>query len=437
MVEHTPHSTYTHDDLMAARGEVRRGVRGLVVALLGIVLATGIGAGFVTAAIYDEGVLETVLLVGGISVAIGSPLVMTIYVVTRKRGLDIALDAVVQARVLETEARRREFEAKLSRALEMASDEDAAFDRLERAAHLAVPGASVELLLADNSYAHLERVVSVPGDAAAKPGCSVSSPDRCVAARRAQTLIFPDSDALDSCPMLRNRGGDCFFAVCVPVSIMGRTVGVVHATSAADAPVDDDGVQALQVLANQSGHRLGMLRIMAETQLQASTDPLTGLINRRSLENRARVLRASGTEFALVMADLDQFKSLNDRAGHETGDRALRVFAETLREFVRGEDVACRFGGEEFVVLLPGIGIHDAIEVIERVRAELARATGRGDVPTFTASYGIAQMSDAEDFDDLLSRADQALFAAKNAGRNCICIDGHTIAVAPTLTALS
>jgi len=319
----------------------------------------------------------------------------------------------------------------------MASDEDAACDTIQRAAQVAVPGASVELLLADNSYAHLDRVVSVPGDAGATPGCPVASPDHCVAARRAQTLAFPDSEALDGCPMLRNRGRDPYSAVCVPVSIMGRTVGVVHATAELDDPIDDDGVEALQVLANQSGHRLGMLRIMAETQLQASTDPLTGLMNRRSLENRARALRTSGTEFALVMADLDHFKSLNDRSGHETGDRALRVFAETLRDFVRGEDVACRFGGEEFVVLLPGIGTHEAIEVIERVRAELARATSRGDVPTFTASYGIAQMSDAEDFDDLLARADQALFAAKKAGRDCICIDGHTIAVAPNLTAIN
>jgi diguanylate cyclase (GGDEF)-like protein len=191
------------------------------------------------------------------------------------------------------------------------------------------------------------------------------------------------------------------------------------------------------VLANQAGHRLGMLRIMAETQLQASTDPLTGLMNRRSLENRARMLRATGLEYALVMCDLDHFKALNDRFGHETGDRALRVFTETLRESVRAEDLTCRYGGEEFVVLLPGIQTHEAIEVMERVREELARATRRGDVPTFTASFGIAHMSDADDFDDLLERADRALFAAKDAGRDCICIDGHAIAVAPNLTAIN
>ena len=436
MVEHAQYSTVTDADLAAARIEVRRGVRGLVVALFGIILLIGVAAGVVVAAVNDDAMGATVLVVVGMSVAIGFPLVLALYALTRRRGLDIALDTVVQARVLETEARRREFEARLGRALEMAGDEVAAYETIERAARIAVPRSPVELLLADNSHAHLQRVVTVTTDGCTA-GCAVSSPNQCVAARSAQTQVFPDSDALDGCPMLRNRGGDRFSAVCVPVSIMGRTVGVVHATGEADAAVDDEAVESLQVLANQAGHRLGMLRIMAETQLQASTDALTGLMNRRSLETRARVLRATGVDHSLVMADLDEFKSLNDRFGHETGDRALRVFAETLRDHVRTEDLTCRFGGEEFVVLLPGIEIHEAVEIIERVREALARTTRRGDVPSFTASYGIAESTAAANFEDLLQKADRALFAAKEAGRDCICIDGHRIAVAPNLTAIN
>jgi diguanylate cyclase (GGDEF)-like protein len=436
MAEHAEHSRVTEADLAAARVEVRRGVRGLVVALLGIVALTAVGAGVAVAALEDDALSTTAVVAVSISVAIGFPLVLVLYVVTRRRGLDIALDTVVQSRVLETEARRREFEARLGRALEMAGDEVAAFETIQRAAQIAVPRSPVELLLADNSHAHLARVVTVAADGAT-PGCPVSSPDQCVAARRAQTQVFPESDALDGCPMLRNRDGDRFSAVCVPVSIMGRTVGVVHAIGPADEPVGDEAVQSLQVLANQAGNRLGMLRIMAETQLQAQTDPLTGLMNRRSLEHRARVLGATGVDYAVVMADLDHFKSLNDRFGHETGDRALRVFAETLRDFVRTEDLTCRFGGEEFVVLLPGIETHEAVEIVERVREALAQTTRRGDVPSFTASYGVAESTAASDFEDLLHRADRALFAAKEAGRDCICIDGHRIAVAPNLTAIS
>ena len=156
-----------------------------------------------------------------------------------------------------------------------------------------------------------------------------------------------------------------------------------------------------------------MLRIMAETQLQAMTDGLTGLMNRRSFENRARALRSNGVDYAFVMADLDHFKGLNDAHGHETGDRALRVFAETLRESVRTEDLVCRYGGEEFTVLLPGVDLAEAVEIMERVRETLARTTRRGDVPSFTASYGVAESNVAADFEDLLLRADRALFAAK------------------------
>ncbi len=428
----------SEDDLASARDDVRRGIQGLVVGLLAVMGFTGLLAGLVAALLLGHGQLwETALLCAAACVVLGWPLVVGISAVAQRRGLAIGVEKVVQGRVMEREARRREFETSLGRALEMAGDEIAAYDTIKRAISGAVPDSSVELLLADNSHAHLDRVVAVVADEERSAGCPVSSPDQCVAARRAQTQVFPDSEALDACPRLRERGESRCSAVCVPVSIMGRTVGVVHATAPLDEPLDDDGIESLQVLANESGNRLGMLRIMAETQLQASTDGLTGLMNRRSLENRARVMRASGTDFALVLADLDHFKSLNDTHGHETGDRALRVFAETLRSEVRTEDLACRYGGEEFVVLLPRAEMHEAIEAMERVRDALARATRRGDVPTFTASFGIAHSNESVDFDDVVHRADKALFMAKDAGRDCICIDGHTMAVAPNLTAIN
>jgi diguanylate cyclase (GGDEF)-like protein len=431
----------TEEDLAAARVAVRRGIRGLLGALSALLVVSGVAAGAIAAAVVDTGsVVAMALAVGVATIAVGGPLLYALYVVTQRRGMGIALESAVQERVMETDARRREFEARLARALEMSDDETAAFDTIRRGLKLAAADASVELLLADNSHAHLDRVVSVvpeQGSVVETPGCPVASPDQCVAARRAQTQIFPDSDALDGCPLLRGRGGDDFSAVCVPVSIMGRTVGVVHATAPIDRPVGDAATGALQVLANLSGNRLGMLRIMAETQLQAMTDGLTGLMNRRSFENRARILRSNGEDYALVMADLDHFKGLNDAHGHETGDRALRVFAETLRESVRTEDLVCRYGGEEFAVLLPGVDLAEAVEVMERVRVALARVTRRGDVPSFTASYGVAESSVSADLDDLFLRADRALFAAKDAGRDCICIDGHSIAVAPNLTAIN
>jgi diguanylate cyclase (GGDEF)-like protein len=136
------------------------------------------------------------------------------------------------------------------------------------------------------------------------------------------------------------------------------------------------------------------------------------------------------------MADLDHFKTLNDTHGHEAGDRALRVFAQTLRAHLRANDLACRYGGEEFLVILPETDTFDAIEIIERVRDALRAAAEHGGVPSVTASFGIAHSDDADDFDDLLRRADQALFGAKRGGRDLICLDGHDDPVAQNLTAI-
>ena len=106
---------------------------------------------------------------------------------------------------------------------------------------------------------------------------------------------------------------------------------------------------------------------------------------------------------------------------------------ETLRHELRSDDMACRYGGEEFALVLPDADLYEAVEAVQRIRESLAEVTGRGDTPAFTASFGIAQASDADGTDDLVQRADGALFVAKEAGRDRICLDGHSTPVATTL----
>jgi len=253
--------------------------------------------------------------------------------------------------------------------------------------------------------------------------CPVDSPDQCPAARRAQVQRFADSDALDACQKLQGRVGEGCGAVCVPVSIMGRTVGVIHATGPADAVLDDTTVQDLSTLANLAGARIGLLRMMAETQLQAATDSLTGLLNRRSLENKVRAVRKPGVGLSVAMADLDHFKELNDTYGHETGDRSLRLFAQTLRSLVRHDDLVGRQGGEEFAIVLPGSTAEQARAVLEQVRRGLVDAVRAAGLPPFTASFGIVESTDADDdLASVLSRADAALFDAKHQGRDRIVV---------------
>jgi diguanylate cyclase (GGDEF)-like protein len=229
---------------------------------------------------------------------------------------------------------------------------------------------------------------------------------------------FPDSEALDACPKLRARAQGRCAAVCIPVSIMGRTVGVIHATCETGGSLEDDPVHSLETLAKLAGARIGLLRVMAESQLQASTDSLTGLLNRRSLENKVQALRRQRTSITVAMADLDNFKQLNDVYGHETGDRALRLFARTLRTSLRIHDVVSRHGGEEFAVVLPSCTLADAYAALETVRKDLAEAIRGSGLPEFTVSFGIVEAAEIEEFVEMLARADSALLQAKRAGRN-------------------
>jgi diguanylate cyclase (GGDEF)-like protein len=165
----------------------------------------------------------------------------------------------------------------------------------------------------------------------------------------------------------------------------------------------------------------------AQEQLieQATRDPLTGLLNRRSLSDRwvGEMSRAdrNGEPIAVLLVDLDEFKSINDSCGHEGGDIVLVAFADTLSRLLRVSDIACRMGGDEFVVLLPGAKPEDAMMIADRVRADFA-ATDLGEVLDrcrHTASIGLAEYpTHGNSLEAVLRAADEALYEVKAAGRN-------------------
>jgi len=326
---------------------------------------------------------------------------------------------------LRSAVQSSEHERRLANALEMADGEPEVLVVVERALAATAGSVPIELLLADNSHAHLSRMAT-SSPTGEPPNCSVDSPDQCPAARRAQVQRFSDSEALDACPKLRDRPQGRCAAVCVPVSIMGRTVGVIHATCEPNTSLGDVAIQDLETLSTLAGARIGLLRVMKETQLQASTDSLTGMLNRRSLENRVQGLRRDGTAFVVAMADLDHFKQLNDVHGHETGDRALRLFSQTLRTALRSQDIVSRQGGEEFAVVLPACTVEDASDALEGVRHHLFDAVRGAGLPAFTVSFGIIESADTEDLTEMLARADTALLQAKRAGRDQVVVhDRH------------
>jgi diguanylate cyclase (GGDEF)-like protein len=323
---------------------------------------------------------------------------------------------------LQNEAERQEFDARVNRAMEMAGTEDLAHRAVARALQHGTGRLAAELLLADSSEAQLKRVVHAAPDGVA-PGCSVTSPRDCPAIRRSQTLVFESGDEIDACPHLADRPAGDRSAACVPVSVGGRSIGVLHSTAAPAEPPTPLEVSRLEALATQAGTRIGMLRVMEATHLQAATDPLTGLLNRRSFENRVQELLRRRTSFSLAMGDLDRFKLLNDTHGHDAGDRALRLFSRLLRETVRSDDLVCRYGGEEFVVAFPGESIDVAARVLARVQENLVLALTAGSVPKFTVSFGVAEPTEGDELEDLCRAADVALFQAKREGRNRVVVD--------------
>ncbi len=170
-------------------------------------------------------------------------------------------------------------------------------------------------------------------------------------------------------------------------------------------------------------------RLQEELNEQASRDPLTGVFNRRAFsalaEKEVARARRNHQPLAVLMMDLDHFKQVNDLLGHSGGDEALCRFVAVAGRHLRTEDLFCRFGGEEFLALLPGSTAVQALAVAERVRAVFAedaaqtidRAAG---LPfLMTVSMGIGELAENEDLEGLIHRADTALYAAKAAGRNC------------------
>jgi diguanylate cyclase (GGDEF)-like protein len=183
--------------------------------------------------------------------------------------------------------------------------------------------------------------------------------------------------------------------------------------------------EAASLLVAQSVIALENARLHQIVERQALSDDLTGLANRRHAEEHlaGEMLRAErfSAPIAVVLADLDDFKLINDRYGHPVGDAVLREFARTLRESVRDIDLAARWGGEEFIMILPGTDAQGAAHLASRVRAAFARRPVLGPDGTrieLSASFGVAAFPDLASAAELIAAADAALYAAKRAGKD-------------------
>jgi diguanylate cyclase (GGDEF)-like protein len=226
-----------------------------------------------------------------------------------------------------------------------------------------------------------------------------------------------DGDHSQSTPVLADA--------VVPLIYQGSFVGLLMVRSDDAARVwADNELLLLHTVADQLAVAVNQAHLFAQMQQQALTDGLTGCYNRRSfelqLERDLHLATRMRQPLSLIMLDLDHFKQINDQAGHEAGDVALRMLADTLRDELRAVDTAARFGGDEFVAILPQCNHEGAQLVAERLRQRIEETIvpGYGQV---TASFGVATFpTHASSRDTLVVAADRALYNSKNAGRNRI-----------------
>jgi len=245
--------------------------------------------------------------------------------------------------------------------------------------------------------------------------------------------MMPHMDGLELCRKIRQmeKTGYIYFII---LTAKGRKKDIIEGL---EAGADDFLIKPFDREELKYRTRIGERIIELEQRILklAATDSLTGVLNRRAFMERMeqeiqRSLREN-TSLSLILADIDYFKKVNDRYGHQTGDMVLQRFTEQLLDSSRPYDIVGRYGGEEFVICLPGANISQSVSVAERMRSKVEEMKilppDSSKSIRITASFGTTAflIGSKEKADSLIKRADNALYKAKNEGRNRVCMESR------------
>jgi diguanylate cyclase (GGDEF)-like protein len=352
-----------------------------------------------------------ILGLSGLFIAAGAAYM---YVTRRRSRAEAKAAAAAQAQE-ESFARTQ---GRFVEALQVAEDQPEAHRLLSNHLGGSIPGSSALVLNRNNSANRLEPTQRLPEDHPLCEPLKQAAPRSCLAVRLSRRYERGDTPEVLTCELCGALTAD---STCQPLLVGGEVIGSVLVSH--DEPLDDRGRRRIDESVNQAAPVLANLRNLAIAEMRAATDALTGLPNKRALDdNLKRLLAQAGRTaipMSLILLDLDYFKKINDTFGHERGNEALAAVGIFLRGEVRTSDVAARMGGEEFAILLPDTGREGALQLAEKLRRGLHAVKVTGLQQPLTASFGVATYpDDAVDGDVLMRIADRALYAAKQAGRD-------------------
>jgi diguanylate cyclase (GGDEF)-like protein len=263
--------------------------------------------------------------------------------------------------------------------------------------------------------------VGLPGRCGGSPQIDAAS---CIAYRTGKSFRYDGASELP-CPVKSTtEGGRCY--LCLPMVVGGSTIGVIHLDSLHEPYWGEARTELARSFVDYAAPILQNVRYFRQLQQRAIQDELTGLYNRRFLEGHLQKQLAMASRYAqplaVLMLDIDLFKTINDRFGHDAGDLVLRSFSLSLSQTIRASDVVARWGGEEFVVVLPSTIGRAAKALAEKIRKSIEELSFEEQVPGLsgiTVSIGTAAYPDDGTTEELLLKsADLALYRAKQRGRN-------------------
>jgi diguanylate cyclase (GGDEF)-like protein len=337
------------------------------------------------------------------------------------------LGRVLQA-MAERGRRRHAYEQtqfKFTETMQLTQNEEEANRLLKRHLERSIRASDATVMNRNNSADRLEAVTPVPAGSSLHTSLVGAKPRSCLAVREARTHHQVAGDApLVSCDVCT---GCPAMSTCTPLLVAGKVIGSVLVCH--ELPLDAEETRRIHESVVQAAPVLGNLRNLAIAESRATTDALTGLPNKRAVTDNLKRMVAqanrTGSPLAMLMLDLDHFKNINDQFGHGRGDEVLAAFGAALRSTIRDSDFGGRFGGEEFVLLLPGSDLPGAVIAAEKIQSALASISVASLERPVTASIGIAMVPEhGGDPESLEKASDRALYAAKRNGRNRIEIAG-------------